>query len=412
MPIVRPLRILLATYWHLPHVGGVSNFMDLLAQELRARGHHVDTIGHTENMLGIYMLETGLYVEKKPIKDYVYETMLSFFDTQIPLVDPWIRWREIERYTYELACLLLGVHNYDVIHTQDIVSTRAISRVKSRNSAHVATIHGLLLTEYLASGEIKSRSSMPFAYAKAEEYFGSTSADVTMVPADWLRQRMSEECGVPRDRLRVVPYGLDVEKFLLATRHWPENVPRLRGRFMILCPARFVAVKGHRVLLEAVHKLKKEFRLTVWLAGEGDLRGELEAYSAELGLEDNVVFLGARDDVPALIRMADVVVLPSLQDTLPFTVMESQVAGVPLVASRVGGIPEMIEDGRTGLLASPGNPEDLAAKLGSLLRDDRRRKELGETARKFGRTAWASGPLVDRILGAYEEALRKKGGRA
>ncbi len=408
----RPLRILLATYWSLPHVGGVSSFVDLVSQELRQQGHAVDVLGHSEDMERVWVTNTGRYVEKKPVKDVVYATMLRFFNERLPLVDPWIRWREIERYTFEMCCLAFGVQNYDIIHTQDIVSTRAISRVRDPRTAHVATIHGLLATEYLASGEVPSRQSMPFAYARAEEYYGCTSADLTMVPAAWLRERMAAECGVPAGGLRVVPYGMDVEAVLARSRRLPEAVSGNRRRLTLVCPARMVSVKGHRVLLEAVAELSREFSLTLWLAGDGPLRPELEALTAERDLEDVVQFLGPRGDVPALLRMADIVVLPSIQDTLPFTVMESQVVGTPIVASRTGGIPEMIQDGRTGLLAEPGDGRDLAAKLRRLLRDGRLRRELGEAERAYGQAAWAPARLIERLLAAYREALARRGGSA
>lgn len=404
-----PLRILLATYWPLPHVGGVSAFVDLLAQELRARGHLVDILGHTPDMQQIYMANTGRSVEKKPIKDYVYETMIHFFESQLPLVDPWIRWREIERYTFELCCLPFGVQNYDVVHTQDIVSTRAIARIRASTGGHVATIHGLLATEYLASGDITDRQSLPFAYARAEEYYGCTSADITMVPAVWLREQMERECGVPPSCIRVVPYGMDLETFLLRSRRWPERLPKATNRRILLCPARLVSVKGHRVLLDAVEELRKDFRLAVWLAGDGPLRQELETQTAERGLGEEVRFLGARDDVPALMGLADVVVLPSVQDTLPFAVMESQVIGTPIVASRVGGIPEMIQDGVTGVLVEPGSSKDLAQKLRHLLLDEKRLARMAEAERTFGREAWAPKALVDRMLSAYRESAGKGG---
>lgn len=399
-----PLKILLATYWYLPHVGGVSNYVDLLRNEFMARGHHVDVLSHTPDMKGIYMLTSGRYVEKSLVKDYVYENVLEFYNRELPMVEPWVRWREIERYTYELCALLFNLGGYDVIHTQDIISTRALARIRGRNTAHVATIHGLLATEHIASGEITSKSSVAYAYARAEEYFGCTSAHYTVVPAEWLRQRMSEEFGVHAHQLQVVPYGMDLERFHRETRRTPSRIPSATGQVVILCPARMVAVKGHSVLFDALSRMPMTDPFVLWLAGSGPLEQDLRHLAGELNLTDRVAFLGDRDDVPALMRRADIVVLPSIQDTLPFTIMEAQVSGRPVVATRAGGIPEMIDDGMTGMLVEPGDPHSLTVALRQLVENVDMRRRLGQEAQNRAVETWAPGPMADQLLGIYRRA--------
>lgn len=399
------MKILFATYWYLPHVGGVNNYVELLKKHFQAQGHHVDVLAHHPDMKKIWMTTTGRYIEKAKVKDYVYEQVLAFFNRELPLVDPWIRWREIERYTYELCALLFGLHNYDVIHTQDIVSTRAIARVRPPHVTHVATIHGILATEYLLAGEIKSRKSMPFAYAVAEEFYGFTSAHRTAVPCQWLRDEVAAQFGVPRQGLDVLPYGIDVDGLLRRARERPGPLPPRGNRTVLLCPARLVPVKGHRVLIDAVARLPKRKDVVVWLAGDGELRDDLKQYVAHLGLEDTVLFLGARSDTPALMRVADIIVLPSLQDTMPFTVMEAQVLGKPIVATRVGGIPEMIESGRTGVLVPPGDASGLARALQQLVENPALRRQLGKRAAEWGARAWSAERMARRVLQFYERAM-------
>lgn len=399
------MKILLATYWYLPHVGGVNNYVEVLKQQFEAQGHHVDVLAHHPDMKKIWMPTTGQYIEKSKIKDFVYEQVLAFFNRDLPLVDPWIRWREIERYTFELCATLFGLHHYDVIHTQDIISTRAIARVRPEHVAHVATIHGMLATEHLWSGEIKSRKSMPFAYAVAEEYFGFTSAQRTVVPCAWLRHEVAWEFAVPTDGIQVVPYGLDIEQLERRARERPRSLPSARGRTIILCPARLVPVKGHTHLIDAMAQMKTREKVALWLAGDGKLADDLKRQVVLAGLEDSVVFLGSRSDIPALMREADIIVLPSVQDTLPFSIMEGQILGKPIVASRVGGIPEMIESGKTGILVRPGDSTELATALDRLVSDAAYRKNLGNQAAAWGRQAWSSELMAERMLHVYERTV-------
>jgi glycosyltransferase involved in cell wall biosynthesis len=134
--------------------------------------------------------------------------------------------------------------------------------------------------------------------------------------------------------------------------------------------ARLEAEKGHPTLLDAwpaVVRRVPNARLLV--VGEGSRREELEAQAAALGITEWVVFTGRRDDVPAVTAALDVAVLPSYREAQGLTILEAMALSRPVVASAVGGIPEVIEDGRTGLLVPPHDPEALAAAITRLLTD-------------------------------------------
>jgi glycosyltransferase involved in cell wall biosynthesis len=191
------VKILLATYWHLPHVGGVSTYVYDLRRKLERMGHEVDILAHYPDMQKYYMPNNGKFLEKQKVRDLIYEKVLGFYNQHLPQVDPWIRWREIERYCYETAATFFNLTKYDLIHTQDIISTRALWRVKPMHVPLIATIHGCLATEYLISGEIQERNTLPWTYAAAEEYYGATSSDVTIVPTEWLRNLYVEEFNIP-----------------------------------------------------------------------------------------------------------------------------------------------------------------------------------------------------------------------
>lgn len=402
------MNILLSTYFYLPHVGGVSTYVDILQKELEAMGHEVDIFAHHPDMQQYYMPNNGRSLDKPKIKDLVYEKVYAYFDQHMPHVDPWIRWREIERYCFETAAVSFGLKKYDLILSQDIVSTKALWRVKPKGTPLIATIHGCLATEFIYSGEITDKNSLAWKYVTAEEYHGSMSSNITIVPTNWLRNLYASDFKVPKKHVKVIPYGMDTEAFLEKTEQRTDlKIPA--GKKVLVCPARLVPVKGHKHLLDALAMLKLDRSDWVcWLLGDGPLKEELLQQCRSLGLEDNVKFLGSRSDVPALLRLAHVFVLPSLQDNLPFSVMEAQIAGKAVVVSDAGGIPEMISHGKTGLISTNGQSEPMYRNLQRVLSDDVLRKRLGEQAKQWGMKHWSIESMLDQTLGVYESIIKDK----
>lgn len=407
------MKILLATYWYLPHVGGVNTYVNVLRKELLKQGHEVDVLAHyNERNDKIYMLTTGEYLEKQKIKDRVYANVFHYYENHQPYVNHWIRWREIERYTYELAATFFNLDTYDLIHTQDIVSTRALSRVKPDGTPLVATIHGLLATEHVIAGDITSKKSLPWHYVLAEEYYGATSADRTIVPTNWLKRMLtSKMIKVPKHTLTTIPYGMDVDD-LYAQYHAPtdEEIPFVKkGKKVMICPARMVPVKGHRYLLKALAKLKqKRNDFVCWLIGDGPLFHSLQSLCDQLNIRDVVHFLGQRKDVPQLLKRADMLVLPSIQDNHPFSIMEAQSVGKLVVASNAGGIPEMVKHKKTGFLFEKRNSDQLFAILHELLAKPLIGKKVAIQGKKWGQHQWASRTLYRNTMDVYMDVLKRE----
>ncbi|WP_026174228.1 glycosyltransferase family 4 protein [Effusibacillus pohliae] len=402
------MRILLATYWYLPHVGGVSTYAYGLKRRLEQMGHQVDMFAHHPDMDKYYMPNNGRFLDKPKVKDVIYEKVLAFYNKYLPQVDPWIRWRDIERYSFEVAAAVFGLTKYDVIHTQDIVSTRALWRVKPPSIPLVATIHGCLATEFLVSGEVTGKETLPWHYVAAEEYYGATSSNITIVPTQWLKNLMVSEFNVPAQHVTVVPYGMDIPAFLKKMERGGKSYTP-SGKYILACPARLVPVKGHEHLLRALARLKQDRTdWLCWLIGDGPLRQQLEQLSEQLGLDTHVMFLGNRNDVPALLRQADIFVLPSLQDNQPFSIMEAHIAGKPVVVTDAGGIPEMVEHGRTGLISPAGDSEQMYQNLKYLLEDESLRHYLAETGKRFGMEQWSFERMVDRTLDIYRTVVGRE----
>jgi glycosyltransferase involved in cell wall biosynthesis len=167
--------------------------------------------------------------------------------------------------------------------------------------------------------------------------------------------------------------------------------------------------KALDVLLRATKTLVAEFpALRVLIAGEGDCRDALEELSAQLGLQDTVMFLGVRTDVPDVLAALDVAVSTSDFEGSPLSVMEYMEAARPVVATRVGGVPDLIDDGEQGLLVAPQDPDAFAQAVAQLLRDPARARAMGERGRERRRTEFDIDVMVKRLETLYEELLAKR----
>ena len=211
---------------------------------------------------------------------------------------------------------------------------------------------------------------------------------------------------MPRDRSCVIYNAIDTERFTPPASR-PERRETVFG-----CVARLSEEKRHCDLLLAVGILRNRGRdVSFRLIGDGACRPDLERQAHELGIEDRVEFLGTRDDVPALLRDLDVFVLPSRTEGLPLSVLEAMASGLPVVATRVGSLHEIVREGRTGLLVEAMNPQALAAALERLVLDRALRLDMGREARRVAETEFSLKRAVEQHEALYLELLRKKRGR-
>ncbi len=167
---------------------------------------------------------------------------------------------------------------------------------------------------------------------------------------------------------------------------------------------RLEPVKGHAYLLEAARSVCERHPDAVFvLAGQGQLRESLARQANALGLDRNVRFLGYRDDVATVLAALDIFALPSLSEGLPLSLLEAMAAGKPIVASDVGGIPEVIRDGESGLLARPAAPTELADRILTLIEDPSRARGLADNARAIVSARFGMAAMVS----AYENLYRQ-----
>jgi sugar transferase (PEP-CTERM/EpsH1 system associated) len=229
-----------------------------------------------------------------------------------------------------------------------------------------------------------------------------------------VRQALIRNEGLPARRVGVVYNGIDVHAFG-DTRHDRPAVRREIGLgphdLAILQVARLDHLKDHATAVRALARVARERpEARLVLIGEGPERAKIEACVREYKLAGRVVFLGLRRDVARLLAAADLFLLTSISEGIPLTVLEAMAAGLPVVSTRVGGVPEIVADGQTGLLAPAGDDEALAAVILQLAGNENLRRQLGDAGRERARTRFSEERMVGEYARIYEEMLHGRTG--
>ncbi len=287
----------------------------------------------------------------------------------------------------------------DLVHAHmfraEVIGTRAA--VAAGTGVIVATVH---------SSRVRSPEDVRLLASL------TPSMDRLIVPSDAIARKVRAE-GRDGARFAVVPNGIDLSRFT-----GPVRPCALRGEFispsapLLGVVARLEPEKGHRFLIDAMPAVLRAAPET-WLAviGEGSEAGALRSQAASLGVAvaRKIVFTGRRDDVSALTADLTIAVLPSLREAQGISLLEAMARRVPVVASDVGGIPEVVTDGVDGLLVPPGDPPALANAIVDLLRDPDLRRRLGEAGRRTVADRFSIDAQVRRIQEVYDEELARAG---
>ncbi len=214
-----------------------------------------------------------------------------------------------------------------------------------------------------------------------------------------------QELAVPEHKVSVVRNGIEVEALVERSRLPLQGAVDFEAsdRPIVLIPARLHKQKGHADLLKAATKVP---HVRFLLAGDGPERQSLETLAKVLGVSSRVSFLGERADVPSLLASSDVFVLPSLYEGLPVSVLEAMAVGTPVVATSVGGTDEAVQDGVTGVLVPPGQPDRLAEAIARVVADRATAEEMSLKAKQCVRELFSSESMAAGVLAVYEQLVR------
>ena len=186
------------------------------------------------------------------------------------------------------------------------------------------------------------------------------------------------------------------------------NIPE--SALVLVSIGRLVPEKGHLFCLEALKRILEEVSdVRLLIVGEGRLKAVMERKIAELGLQKNVLLTGFREDIPEILSIADISLHMSLWEGTPLAIIEAMTSGKAVIATAVGGVPEMIDNGVNGILIEPQNTGELAKWLIRLSKDRKLLNGLGEKAKEYARINFSSKYVIRGISDLYDAYLRKKG---
>lgn len=275
-----------------------------------------------------------------------------------------------------------------------------------------ADVYGQIAARIAGMPGISSmHSAMSFyrrrPYRTAARLAGSLARQ-TIAISEHVRRFLEELRLTPIDRVRVVHYGIDTLSWVRSESESQAARARLRltpQDVAVGIASRLVPDKGHELLLEAMAEaLRGAPELRLIIAGDGPLRARLEGLAARLFPTEVVRFIGYVDDVRPLMNACDVVIHPSLGEGFGLAALEAMAAGRPVVATRLDSLPEIVIDGETGFLVSPGT-EELAQRLVVLARNRELREKMGARGRERARTKFTIEAMTEKTLTVYREAV-------
>lgn len=295
----------------------------------------------------------------------------------------WRLWRIIARFRPEI------VHT----HLQS-------ANLYGRLAARLAGVPVIVCTEHNVY-QSKARR-----YVVVERALGRITHAVVAV-SEQVRRFLGEQLGIAPEGIRVIPNGV------AAPVPDPDRVAALRARLdvsagdvVFATVASLTPKKGHTYLIEALPLLRaRGVTCTLLLAGEGPMRPGLEALAARLGESARVRFLGESERVADVLALTDIFVLPSLVEGMPLALLEAMRAGRAVVATRVGGVPEVVHDDDNGVLVEPADAEALAEALAALAAAPARRAELGARARATVEGTYTEERYISALAELYRDLL-------
>ena len=330
-----------------PHLGGVASHTYNLAKQLKKKGYHISVLTYPHEKIED---KNGIKVSSAPTVNIKGLRGLIFTFTAAKKLIEIIRKEDI-----------------DIIHAHYIIPPGLIALLGSfiTGKPYYVTVHGS--DALILSSNILIRPFIKIILKKAEK---------VIVISEKLAEKILK-LGIPQDKIMITYNMVDTETFN----------PQIKSSFkkeigtkkpIILFVGNLVPQKGIEYLIKAKKYLKKDSKLVI--VGGGPLLKKLKDITKKENIKD-VLFTGPRTDINNIMAAADIIVLPSISEGFPIVLLEAMAMGKPVVATKVGGIPEIVDE-KVGILVGPKNPRRLADAIEKLLSDEKLRKKLGENGLK------------------------------
>ena len=254
------------------------------------------------------------------------------------------------------------------------------------------------------------KNLMNLKHGKSVFCFVAEHTDRVVFICDNIKEEIRESLRLPLNNCTTIYNGIDLHKspVTYSPRIFAKNLGIHSSSLVVGSIGSLRPVKGYEILLEAVPSVAEAFpQVNFLIMGDGVLRDSLELKVKGLKLEKNVIFLGHRDDVSKIIRLFDVFVLPSLTEGVSIALLEAMAASRPVVATNVGGNPEVMVSNKTGLLVPPGSPGALSEAIIKLLQDKPMREQMGKAGRKRVVQHFSLEAFVNKHIELYESLVIK-----
>ncbi len=373
-----------------PTYGGSGVVATELGIELAAKGHHVHFITY-QQPFRLTGRERGIFYHEVAVPTY---PLFEYPPYDLALAT---RMSEVGEY-YNLD--LLHVH-YAIPHSVSALLARQMLAARGRKLPFVTTLHG---TDITLVGQ--DRSYLPVTRFAIENSDGVTAI------SDYLREATVREFGVGRP-IEVVPNFVNCDLYTplsdddraAGRRRFAAN-----GERLLMHLSNFRPVKRVPDVIEVFARVTKEVPTHLLLVGDGPDRSNAEYRVHALGLQDRVHFMGKQDEVHRLLPLADLMLMPSKLEAFGLAALEAAACRVPTIATRQGGVPELIEDGVNGRLLPVGDVEGMAAAAVELLRDDAALDAMAGAARKTAQGHFCASRIIPQYEAFYERVVAESRG--
>lgn len=274
------------------------------------------------------------------------------------------------------------------------------------SAVFVVPIARLLRVPVVLSSTVGHRDLLDLQ-SRRQLQFTDRLVDAIVVNCEAMRKHLERDCGVPSNKVDICYNGVDTNEFYPAEEQKPVELADTSLVIGTVCVLR--VEKALELLIEAFAKIRHQARgVKLLIVGSGPELQKLQRLSATLHLAADCVFVPAVRDVARYVRAIDIFVSTSYSEAFSNSILEAMACGCCVVATRVGGTPELIEDGQRGLLFESGNAGELADKLAGLIDDPARRKQFSQNAVVFARTKLNMEVAAERMASIYESMLRRR----
>ncbi len=372
-----------------PTYGGSGVVATELGIELAALGHEIHFISYSQPFR-LNGRDDGIFYHEVPVSSY---PLFEFPPYDLALAS---RMAEVAEY---YALDLLHVH-YAIPHSVSALLARQMLAARGRHLPFVTTLHG---TDITLVG--LDRSYLPITRYAIQESDGVTAI------SDYLREKTIADFNVTRP-IETITNFVNCDVYTPAEEPVQNEKARERRRHfaapdepILMHLSNFRPVKRVCDVVKVFARVAREIPAQLVLVGDGPDRSQAEWLAHDLGIHSRVHFLGKQDRVNELLALADLFLMPSELESFGLAALEAMACKVPTIATNVGGVPELIDDGVTGLLFPVGDVEAMAAGALGLLKDRARLDTMRETARKTARKRFCANLVVPKYVKYYEQVL-------